>query len=172
MRVVIFFFKDGVGGGLRALDNPMNAYGLKNISVGYPEERTRLGGHPIYPATPRNLDLKYLRRCTRVPLAHESVNGFINNYCSIMGNEENYLDIGRRQEKVMEQMLVKQFLSWIRDSRAVCLDDSRWFCLRSWTISCQTSSQRFIGVLAGRRSTGAIVASKRLKNGWSVCKYL
>ena len=115
-----------VGGGLRTLDNPMNVYGVENMSVGYPEESTRLDGYPIFPPTPRNIDIKYLRRCRRVPLTHQLVNGFVNNYCYFMGDEENCLECGRRQKKVMERMLEKQFLPWIRDNLIDCLDEDRW----------------------------------------------
>ena len=103
-----------VGGGLRTLDNLINVYGVENMSVGYPEEQTMLDNHPIFPPTQRNIDLKYLRRFRRVPPTHDVVNGFINNYCYIIQNEENCLDIGRRQKQVMGLMLVRQFLPWIR----------------------------------------------------------
>ena len=114
------------GGGLRDLVNPINEHGLDNMSTGYPEARTMLEGHPIHPTTPRNIDLKYLRRFRRVRLTHNVVNGFINSYCHIIHNEENCLDIGRRQKKVMEQMLVKQFLPWISDNLVECLDEDGW----------------------------------------------
>ena len=114
------------GGGLRELDNAINVHGLDNMSVGYPEETTRLDYYPIYPETSLNLDLKHLRRCRRVPLTHESVNSFAHKYCYVMGMEENCLRSGKQQEKVMRRMLVKQFLPWLRNNLAVCLDDSYW----------------------------------------------
>ena len=114
------------GEGIRTLDNPINVHRLENMSVGYPEERTRLDGHPIQSTSPRNLDLKYLRRCRRTRLTQKSVNGFINNYCFIMSDEENCFECVRRQRRVMGEMLEKQFLPWIRDNLIDCLDADRW----------------------------------------------
>ena len=115
-----------VNGGLRSLENPVNIHGLENMNMNRPEEHTRLDAHPIYPATERNLDLKYLRRFRRVPLTQALVNSFIYKYCYVMDVEENCLCVGRRQRRVMQQMLVHQFLPWIRDNLIDCLDESRW----------------------------------------------
>ena len=115
-----------VGGGLRDLDSPVNERGLENMSVGYPEARVRLDDQPIPPTSQRNLDLKYLRRCRKTRLTHQSVNAFINNYCFIMSDEENCLRCGRRQKRVMEQKLERQFLPWIRDNLIDCLDEDQW----------------------------------------------
>ena len=114
------------GGGLRDLVNLINVHGLSNMSTGYPEERTRLDDHPVRSTSQRNIDLKYLRRCRRARLTHESVNGFVNNYCYIMSDEENCLECGRRQKRVMGEMLERQFLPWIRDNLIDCLDEDRW----------------------------------------------
>ena len=114
------------GGGLRELDNPVNVHRLENMSVGYPEATTMLEDHPIQPSSPRNIDLKYLLRCRRVRLTHNLLDSFVNNYCFIIQNEENCLDIGRRQKQVMGQMLVKQFLPWIRHNLVDCLDETQW----------------------------------------------
>ena len=73
-----------VNGGLRTLENPINVYGLENMSEGYPEPRVRLDEHPIRVTSERSLDLKYLRRCRRIRLNHGLVDGFVNNYCYIM----------------------------------------------------------------------------------------
>ena len=115
-----------VGEGLKDLSSAVNNCGLRNIHVAYPEARPMLEGHPIHPTTPRNMDLKYLRRCSRVRLTHNMVDGFVNNYCFMMINEENCVDIGRRQKKVMGQMLVKPFLPWIRANLVDCLDETQW----------------------------------------------
>ena len=114
------------GGGLRTLDSAINERGLENMSEGYPKPRVRLDDHPVRPTSERNLDLKYLRRCRRTRLTHKSVNAFVNNYCSIVADEENCLQCGRRQKQVMGEMLEKQFLPWIRDNLIDCLDESRW----------------------------------------------
>ena len=115
-----------VGGGFRDLDNPVNVLGLANMSEGYPEARVRLEGHPVRPTSQRNVDLKYLRRFRRTRLTHKSVNAFVNNYCYIMADEENCFECGRRQKRVMGEMLEKQFLPWIRDNLIDCLDEDRW----------------------------------------------
>ena len=115
-----------VNGGLRTLESPMNVHGLENMDEGYPEPRVGLDDHPIRPTSERNLDLKYLQRFRRVRLTQLVVNSFVNNYCYIMLDEENFLNCGRRQKQVMRQMLVRQFLPWIRDNLVDCLDDSRW----------------------------------------------
>ena len=115
-----------VDGGLRSLENPVNVYGLNNMDLGRPEERTRLETNPVYPPTDRALDLTLLRRFRRVPLTQASVNSFVYKYCYVFNNEENCLNIGRRQKKVMRQMLTKQFLPWIRANLIDCLDESRW----------------------------------------------
>ena len=114
------------GSGLRTLNNPVNVHGLENMSTGYPEARTRLDDHPIQARSPMNLDLKYLRRFRRTRLTHKSVNAFVNNYCHIMSDEENCLECGRRQRRVMGEMLEQQFLPWIRDNLIDCLDEDRW----------------------------------------------
>ena len=114
------------GGGLRTLENPINVHGLENMDLGRPEERTRLEANPVYPATSRNLDLTLLRRCRRVPLTQAIVNSFVYKFCYVMDNEENCLNIGHRQKRVMRQMLVRQFLPWIRENLIDCLDGSRW----------------------------------------------
>ena len=113
-------------GGLRDLSSVVNVCSLQNINVGRPEEQTRLDDNPIYPPTERNLDLKYLRRYRRVPLTQAIVNSFVYKYCYVMDVEENCLCVGRHQKKIMQQMLVKQFLPWIRDNLIDCLDESRW----------------------------------------------
>ena len=59
-------------------------------------------------------------------MTQESVNGFVNNYYFIMHDEENCLEHGRRQKRVMIRMLTKQFLPWIRDNLVDCLDEDRW----------------------------------------------
>ena len=115
-----------VDSGLRDLTNPINVHGLGNMDVNRPVEHTRLDAHPIYPATERNLDLKYLRRFRRVPLTQAMVNSFVYKYCFVMDVEENCLCVGRRQKRVMQQMLVQQFLPWIRDNLIDGLDESRW----------------------------------------------
>ena len=114
------------GGGLRTLINPVNVHGLENINVNRPEERTMLEDHPILPSTQRNIHHKYLLRCRRVRLTHNLVDGFINSYCFIIQNEENCLNIGRRQKQVLGQMLVRQFLPWIRSNLMGCMDESQW----------------------------------------------
>ena len=114
------------GGSLRTLDNPINVHGLENMSVGYPEARTMLDGHPIQATSPRNWDLKYLRRFRRTRSTQKSVNGFVNNYCHIINNEENCLECGRRQKRVMGEMMERQFLPWIRDNLIDCLDAEIW----------------------------------------------
>ena len=113
-------------GGLRDLANPINVHGLKNMDLGRPKERTRLGANPVYPPTSMNLDLTLLRRCRRVPLKQAIVNSFVYKYCYTMDNEENCLNIGRWQKRIMHQMLVRQFLPWIRNNLIDCLDESRW----------------------------------------------
>ena len=115
-----------VGGGLRTLVNPINVHGLKNINMNRPEERTILEDHPVRRTTPRNIDLKYLLRFWRVRLTNDLVDGFVNNYCFMMINEENCFGHGRRQKQVLGQMLVKQFLPWIRANLVNCLDESQW----------------------------------------------
>ena len=115
-----------VGGGLRPLDNPINVHGLDNMREGYPEERTRLVARPIFSLTDRNLDLTHLHRFRRVPLTQAIVNSFVYKYCYVLDNEENCLDIGRRQKNVKGRMLTKQFLPWIRDNLIDCLDETRW----------------------------------------------
>ena len=87
-----------VDGGLRSLDNPINIYGLHNMDLDRPEERTRLEANlPSWPSE-MNLDLALLRRCRRVPLTQAIVNSFVYKYCYTMDNEENCLNIGRRQK--------------------------------------------------------------------------
>ena len=113
-------------GGLRALDNPMNVHGLHNMDMNRPEERTRLDANLPDWATERNLDLALLRRYRRVPLTQDSGNSFIYKYCYVMDNVENCLYVGRHQKRIMQQMLVKQFLPWIRNNLIDCLDESRW----------------------------------------------
>ena len=113
-------------GGLRSLENPINVHGLHNMDLGRPEERTRLDTNLVWPLAERSLDLTHLRRFRRVPLTQESVNSFVYKYCFVMDAEENCLYVGRRQKRVMHQMLVRQFLPWIRDNLIECLDDSRW----------------------------------------------
>ena len=113
-------------GGLRDLDNPINVHGLDNMDLNRPEERTRLDTNLVYPLTDRVLDLTHLRRFRRVPLTQDSVNSFVCKYCFVMDAEENCLCVGRRQKRIMHQMLVKQFLPWIRDNLIDCLDESRW----------------------------------------------
>ena len=111
-----------VDGGLRALDNPINVHGLDNLDLNRPEERTRLDTNLVYPLTDRVLDMTHLRRFRRVPLTQDSVNSFVYKYCFVMDAEENCLWVGRRQKRIMHQMLVKQFLPWIRDNLIDCLD--------------------------------------------------
>ena len=113
-------------GGLRSLENPINVHGLRNMDLGRPEERTRLDTNLVWPLTERSLDLTHLRRFRRIPLTQESVNSFVYKYCYVMDAEENCLYVGRRKKRVMHQMLVRQFLPWIRDNLIECLDDSRW----------------------------------------------
>ena len=114
-------------GGLRALDNPINIHGLHNMDLNRPEEHTRLDTNLVWPLTERrSLDLTHLRRYRRIPLTQASVNSFVYKYCFVMDAEENCLYVGRRQKRVMHQMLVRQFLPWIRDNLIECLDDSRW----------------------------------------------
>ena len=113
-------------GGLRALDNPVNIHGLDNMDLGRPEERTRLEVNLPSWWAEMNLDLALLRRYRRIPLTQASVNSFVYKYCFVMDAEENCLYVGRRQKRVMHQMLVRQFLPWIRDNLIECLDDSRW----------------------------------------------
>ena len=115
-----------VDGGLRTLANPINIHGLENMNMNHPEERTRLDTNPVYPQTERNLDLTHLRRFRRVLLTQAIVNGFIYKYCFVMDAEENCLYVGRHQKQVLGQMLVKQFLPWIRNDLIDCLDESRW----------------------------------------------
>ena len=115
-----------VDSGLRDLVNPINVHGLNNMDLGRPEERTRLEANLPSWWSETNLDLALLRRYRRIPLTQASVNSFVYKYCYTMDNEENCLNIGRRQKRVMHQMLVKQFLPWIRDNLIECLDDSRW----------------------------------------------
>ena len=114
------------GAGPKDLVNPINIYGLHNMDLDRPEERTRLEANLPSRWSEMNLDLALLRRCRRVPLTQAIVNSFVYKYCYTMDNEENCLNIGRRQKRVMHQMLVKQFLPWIRDNLIECLDDSRW----------------------------------------------
>ena len=114
------------GGGLRALDNPINIHGLGNMDLGRPEERTRLKANlPSWPSE-MNLDLALLRRYRRVPLTQDSVNSFVYKYCYVMDNVENCLYVGRHQKRILHQMLVRQFLPWIRSNLIECLDESRW----------------------------------------------
>ena len=113
-------------GGLRTLENPINVHGLENINLNRPEERTMLEDHPVRVTTPRSFDLKYLRRYRRVRLTHGLVDGFLNNYCFMMINEENCFGDGRRQKQVLGQMLVRQFLPWIRNNLICCLDETQW----------------------------------------------
>ena len=115
-----------VDGGLRSLENPVNVHGLQNMNMNRPEEHTRLDTNLVWPLTERALDLTHLRRFRRVPLTQDSVNSFVYKYCFVMDAEENCLYVGRRQKRVMHQMLVKQFLPWIRDNLIDCLDESRW----------------------------------------------
>ena len=113
-------------GGLRSLENPINVHGLHNMDLDRPEEHTRLDTNLVWPPTERALDLTHLRRYRQVPLTQDSVNSFVYKYCFVMDAEENCLYVGRRQKKVMHQMLVRQFLLWIRDNLIDCLDESRW----------------------------------------------
>ena len=115
-----------VGEGLRPLDNPINVHGLHNMNVNRPEERTRLDAQLIDPPSQRNLELTHLRRCRRIHLTQAIVNSFNYKYCYVMDVEENCLNIGRRQKQVMQQMLTKQFLPWIRNNLIDCLDETRW----------------------------------------------
>ena len=115
-----------VGGGMRELDNPINVYGLSNINMNRPGERTILEDHPVRASTPTSFDLKYLRRYRRVRLTHGLVDGFVHNYCFMMINEENCFGDGRRQKQVLGQMLVRQFLPWIRNNLICCLDETQW----------------------------------------------
>ena len=112
-------------GGLRDLDSPVNVHRLENMSAGYLEPKVILDDQPVRPTSERNLDLKYLRRCRRVSLNHNMVNSFVNNYCFIMGDEENCLQCGRCQKQVMRQMLERQYLPWIRANLIDCLDETR-----------------------------------------------
>ena len=114
------------GVGLQDLVNPANVYGLDNMNLNRPEERTLLEDHPVRVTSQRSFDLKYLRRCRRIRLTHGLVDGFINNYCYIMQSEENFLRCGRRQKRVMGTMLERQFLPWIRDNLVYHLDESQW----------------------------------------------
>ena len=114
------------GGGLQSLDSVINERGLENISEGYPEPRVRLDDHPVRMTSPRSFDVKYLRRYRRLRLNQGLVDGFVNNYCFMMLDEENFLQNGRRQKQVMGAMLVRQILPWIRDNLIDCLDESRW----------------------------------------------
>ena len=114
------------GGGLQSLDSIINERGLENVSEGYPEPRVRLDDHPVRMTSPRSLDVKYLRRYRRLRLNQGLVDGFVNNYCFMMLDEENFLQNGRRQKQVMGAMLVRQILPWIRDNLFDCLDESRW----------------------------------------------
>ena len=115
-----------VNGGLRSLANPANIHGLNNMDMNRPEERTRLDANLPYWSTERNLDLALLRRYRRVPLTQDSVNSFIYKYCYVMDNVENCLYVARHQKRIMQQMLTKQFLPWIRNNLIDCLDESRW----------------------------------------------
>ena len=115
-----------VDGGLRPLDNPINIHGLHNMDLNRPEEQTRLDTNLVYPLTDGVMDLTHLRRFRRIPLTQDSVNSFIYKYCYVMDNMENCFVRGRRQRRVMDQMLTKQFLPWIRDNLIECLDESRW----------------------------------------------
>ena len=110
------------GGGLRTLFNP----GLENMDLGRPVERTRLEANPVYLPTERNLDLTLLRRYRRVPLTQAIVNSFVYKFCYVMDVEENCSNIGRHQKRNMRQMLVRQFIPWIRANLIDCLDESRW----------------------------------------------
>ena len=114
------------GAGLRDLENPVNVYGLGNMDLNRPEEETLMEGNPIRVTSPMTFDLKYLRRYRRIRLDHELVDGFINNYCFILQDEENFLRCGRRQRRVMGQMLERQFLPWIRGHLVYHLDESQW----------------------------------------------
>ena len=51
------------GVGLQDLVNPVNVYGLDNMDLNRPEERTMLEDHPVRVTSPRSFDIKYLRRC-------------------------------------------------------------------------------------------------------------
>ena len=115
-----------VDGGLRSLENPINVHGLNNMNMNRPEERTRLDTNLVWPPTERALYLTHLRRFRRVPLKQDSVNSFIYKYCFVMDVEENCLYVGRWQKRIMQRMLVRQFLPWIRDNLIECLDESRW----------------------------------------------
>ena len=115
-----------VDSGLRDLANPINVHGLNNMDLNRPEQRTRLDANLVWPLTERTMDLTHLRRFRRIPLTQDSVNSFIYKYCFAMDAEENCFVRGRRQKRVMGQMLTKQFLPWIRDNLIECLDDSRW----------------------------------------------
>ena len=163
------------GGGLGDLGNPMNVHGLQNMSVGYPEERTRLDGHPIQPTKPRNMDLKYLRSFWRVHLTHNVVNGIINSYCHIMHNEENCF-LHWSMAKTSNAANFEQSSFWNASTQTLWTVWMRagslwkWVCLRCWTISFQTTSRRFIRVLAGRGSPTAINTSNNSKSGWTNCK--
>ena len=44
----------------------------------------------------------------------------------MMLNEENCFGDGRRQKRVMGQMLVRQILPWIRNNLICCLDETQW----------------------------------------------
>ena len=114
-----------VDGGLRSLANPVNIHGLENMNMNRPEERTRLDTNLVWPRE-RALDLTHLRRYRRVPLTQASVNSFVYKYCFVMDAEENCLYVGRHQKRIMHQMLVRQFLPWIRANLIDCLDESRW----------------------------------------------
>ena len=115
-----------VDGGLRSLANPINVHGLDNMDMNRPEERTRLDTNLVWPPTERTLDLTHLRRYRRVPLTQDSANSFVYKYCFVMDAEENCLYVGRHQKRIMHQMLVRQFLPWIRANLIDCLDESRW----------------------------------------------
>ena len=114
------------GVGLQDLVNPVNVYGLDNMDLNRPEERTMLEDHPVRVTSPRSFDIKYLRRCRRLRLTHGLVDGFVNNYCFMMLNEENCFGDGRRQKQVLRQMLVRQILPWIRNNLICCLDETQW----------------------------------------------
>ena len=114
------------GAGLKDLENPVNVYGLGNMDLNRPEEETLLEGNPIRVTSPRTFDPKYLHRYRRIRLDHGLVDGFINNYCFILQDEENFLRCGRRQKRVMGQMLERQFLPWIRGHLVYHLDESQW----------------------------------------------
>ena len=114
------------GDGLRPMDNPINVHGLDNMDLGHPEERTMMEDHPVRVTSERSFDLKYLRRYRRIRLNRGLVDGFVNNYCFMMLNEENCFERGEYQKRVMRTMLTRQFLPWIHDNLIECLDQSRW----------------------------------------------